>query len=293
MSRRSRNRQLDAAEAVIKIGIFVVALFSFAIGGLTGFVHVFLQIGITASALIAVAIVVIAVFQKRRTGFGSRGIPPPAQAARLPRDANSGFEVVAQTLASNGSSAFEADRQPWNERRIIEALEKIDWYQFEKFNAAILSAEGWNVQRTGGARPDGGKDIIARRNGHSVFVQCKHWRTWKVQEKVVRELIGSMSIAGIASGAIHALNGFTDGARLLAASSGVLLHDGPSLARRAYVRLSEGDLSGLLAAEPHLCPKCESTMVLRTGRFDPFWGCSRYPQCRGKIEFPSAQVSEP
>ena len=30
-----------------------------------------------------------------------------------------------------------------------------------------------------------------------------------------------------------------------------------------------------------LCPKCGSRMVLRSGRYGTFWGCSRFPYCRG------------
>lgn len=29
------------------------------------------------------------------------------------------------------------------------------------------------------------------------------------------------------------------------------------------------------------CPKCGSRMVLRNGRYGPFFGCSKYPYCRG------------
>lgn len=35
------------------------------------------------------------------------------------------------------------------------------------------------------------------------------------------------------------------------------------------------------------CPQCGAKMVLRKPkpheewRFDPFWGCSQYPECRG------------
>jgi restriction system protein len=36
------------------------------------------------------------------------------------------------------------------------------------------------------------------------------------------------------------------------------------------------------------CPRCGSEMVLRTAKSgsnlgDQFWGCSRYPQCRGIV----------
>jgi restriction system protein len=159
----------------------------------------------------------------------------------------------------------------------------IDWYQFEKLNKAILEGEGWQVKRPAGAKPDGGKDLIATRDGQSLFVQCKHWRTWKVQEKVVRELIGSMSIAGISSGAIHTLHGFTVGAQGLSSSTAIMLYDGSDLAARARAALSDHDLTRILATEPKFCPRCDSLMKQRTGGFESLWGCSTYPRCTGKI----------
>ncbi|MCE5318280.1 MAG: type I DNA topoisomerase [Parachlamydia sp.] len=35
-----------------------------------------------------------------------------------------------------------------------------------------------------------------------------------------------------------------------------------------------------------LCPVCEATMTLRHGRFGPFLGCSRYPECNGIVNIP-------
>jgi len=33
---------------------------------------------------------------------------------------------------------------------------------------------------------------------------------------------------------------------------------------------------------PYLtCPDCGSRLVLRTGKYGPFWGCIRYPDCGG------------
>jgi DNA topoisomerase-1 len=34
------------------------------------------------------------------------------------------------------------------------------------------------------------------------------------------------------------------------------------------------------------CPTCESPMTLRHGRFGPFLGCSRYPECKGIVNIP-------
>jgi hypothetical protein len=29
------------------------------------------------------------------------------------------------------------------------------------------------------------------------------------------------------------------------------------------------------------CPRCQSRMVMRSGRYGQFWGCSRFPYCKG------------
>ena len=34
-------------------------------------------------------------------------------------------------------------------------------------------------------------------------------------------------------------------------------------------------------ATPTVCPDCGANLVLRNGPYGKFWGCSRYPQCRG------------
>jgi DNA topoisomerase-1 len=35
-----------------------------------------------------------------------------------------------------------------------------------------------------------------------------------------------------------------------------------------------------------LCPNCDQQMVLRHGRFGPFLGCKRYPECNGIVNVP-------
>lgn len=32
-----------------------------------------------------------------------------------------------------------------------------------------------------------------------------------------------------------------------------------------------------------LCPVCESRMIQRKSSFGPFWGCTRYPKCKGTV----------
>lgn len=34
---------------------------------------------------------------------------------------------------------------------------------------------------------------------------------------------------------------------------------------------------------PPLCPKCNAPMKYREGKFGPFWGCTKYPDCKGLV----------
>ncbi len=44
------------------------------------------------------------------------------------------------------------------------------------------------------------------------------------------------------------------------------------------------ELGGKIEEETPNCPRCKSIMKLRTGPRGPFWGCSRYPACKGTRE---------
>ena len=50
-----------------------------------------------------------------------------------------------------------------------------------------------------------------------------------------------------------------------------------------------------VATAPVTCPRCQSVMVQRTKRDDgtPFFGCSRYPACRGTRSLTSSASEVP
>lgn len=35
----------------------------------------------------------------------------------------------------------------------------------------------------------------------------------------------------------------------------------------------------------HMCPRCNSKMILREGKYGKFYGCSRFPYCKGTRHF--------
>lgn len=278
MARRKRDRSFDQAEAITKLAFLGVILL-----GLTGG-----SIANAATRLSALVLVAIAL-----GAMGLVGLVGYVLYRRLSGRAPRTMIVQPgwQNLESSPSpiSTFQAPEttsQPntcWSGSEILEALDGIDWFQFEKFCAAVLRAEGFQVERKGGAKPDGGVDLVATNADERVLIQCKHWRSWSVQEKVVREMLGSMTHFRVTRGALYTLKGATRPAAAFAAQHGITIVDGVELARRA-ARLSGAELNTTLRPRTHHCPKCESPMVWRTGNFTSFWGCSTFPRCRGTLK---------
>lgn len=171
-------------------------------------------------------------------------------------------------------------------RGLVERLEAIDWFQFEKLMARVFEKQGYEVRRLGGAHADDGIDLVIAKGDDRIAVQCKHWKAWKVNPKTVRELLGAMTAAGIPRGRLLTLRGYTQEARAKAVTYGIDLYD-----ERDIVRLLEEtdarydrEMIELLDDTRKFCPRCESEMILRTakkgsGAGQTFWGCSRFPAC--------------
>lgn len=193
------------------------------------------------------------------------------------------YQSVASEKEQN-NEPVKNEETAWTLDSLYDALGKIDWYQFEKFSAALLRSEGYTVERKGGAHPDGGVDLIAIKDSDTMLVQCKHWKTWDIKPKTVREMIGTMMINKTNKGALYILKGATIAAKELAIQQGILIEEGYSLANRALRQLTKEQLDKILNTYVHHCPKCEAEMVWREGNFKPFWGCSRYPKCQGRLK---------
>jgi hypothetical protein len=170
---------------------------------------------------------------------------------------------------------------------LIEQLRSIDWFQFEKLVALVYAKLGYTVTRRGGANPDGGIDLVIETDGQRSAVQCKHWKTWNVGVRPVREFLGALTDAGIQNGIFITLCGYTGEAKMLAERHGIEIMNEIGLTRMLEQTDSRFDPETLaiLQGTRKFCPKCESEMVLRTARKGigaggQFWGCSAYPRCR-------------
>jgi hypothetical protein len=175
---------------------------------------------------------------------------------------------------------------PEPEIKPIDRLRKIDWYQFEKFVAWVYENRGFRVTKKGGAKPDGGIDLIIEKDGQKKAVQCKHWKGRDVGVKAVREFLGALTDAQIPKGIFITLNGYTADAKQLAEKRGIeIINETGLCSMLTGLDLRDPEVLQILNDTRKFCPKCEREMVLWTAVKGPnpgeqFWGCKGYPRCK-------------
>ncbi len=164
-----------------------------------------------------------------------------------------------------------------------DALDGMTWNEFELLVGEAFRRQGYAVTETGGGGADGGVDLVLSKGGERFLVQCKQWKAFKVGVTTVRELYGVMAARGAAGGYVVTSGQFTDDAREFAAGRNITLIDGPAL--RSLIGGIQPTQAAKQPAAP-ACPQCGSDMVRRTAKRGAnaggsFWGCSKYPACRG------------
>lgn len=173
-----------------------------------------------------------------------------------------------------------------------ESLNAMSWQEFELLVGEAFRLQGFQVTEQGGAAADGGVDLVLRKGTETHLVQCKQWKAFKVGVDVVRQLYGVMAARGAAGGFVVTSGTFTSDAIAFAEGRNLKLIDGPKLfglirQAKASFASTMGTVAGVARPETDpLCPACQSPMVRRTAMKGAnaggqFWGCSRYPACRG------------
>ena len=176
----------------------------------------------------------------------------------------------------------------------VSVIDGMSWHEFELLVGEAYRQQGYRVTETGGNGPDGGVDLMLTKGGEKFFVQCKHWRAFKVGVEVVRALYGVMAAKGATGGFVVTSGRFTKDAVKFAQGRNVELVDGPQFAEMiqgakrslgASSTASTGSTPVETATEP-ACPLCGTPMVKRKARQgvnagNAFWGCSKFPSCRG------------
>ena len=177
-------------------------------------------------------------------------------------------------------------------RKLLDAQQGLDsiaalgWKRFEQLVGEAFRRQGYTVEETGLGGADGGIDLILRKNGHRVLVQCKQWRQRQVGAKVVREMAGLLAHHGADEVKIVCSGTYTRDAAAFAQGKPIALIGGEELLRMIRevqaTPVHPASIPSTPATSP-ACPKCGKTMVERSNRKtgQKFWGCSTFPVCRG------------
>ncbi|GGI91616.1 restriction endonuclease [Halopseudomonas pertucinogena] len=174
-----------------------------------------------------------------------------------------------------------------------KAIDGLNWRQFEQLVGEAFRRQGYSITETGGNGPDGGVDLVLRKDSEKYLVQCKHWRSLKVGVAVIREFFGAMAVEGAAGGFVVTSGRFTKEAQGFASGRNIQLVDG--IALKQWVTQHKAQQTGPVAEPaaitqplPPSCPNCNATMIKRTAKRganagDSFWGCSDYPRCKSVV----------
>lgn len=272
MARRKGIRELDMAQGVAQLvgGVLLLGLISPQVRQMIA------GLGFIAICLLGVMVVGLA-------GFGAYRFATRSQRAAEVVERNVDWQALGVDVTGDQKSLqTTAD--------LIRQVRAIDWFQFEKLVALVYRKLGYTVTRRGGANPDGGIDLVIEKEGRRSAVQCKHWKTWNVGVKAVREFLGALTDAGITKGIFITLGGYTGEAKQLAEKHGIEIVNEVGLAKMIEdtVARFDSDTLAILNDNRKFCPKCEREMVLRTAQKgtnvgSKFWGCSAYPKCRFTI----------
>jgi YVTN family beta-propeller protein len=202
------------------------------------------------------------------------------------------------------ASPSEAPAYPEITGSPAEWLRSLDWRQFEELVARAYRFQGYEVLTTAHGA-DGGIDLILTRGTERIFVQCKHWRSQQVGVKVVRELYGLVAAHGATWGIVATSGTYSVEAEEFARTTRTTLLDGRAVAQLVALARDAGPSEGPPFNHPspvpapanlHIdpsCPICSAPMALRTVRRGEragsrFWGCTRYPGCKGVRPAPQA-----
>lgn len=210
-----------------------------------------------------------------------------------------GFSSAVLTLWPMGSFAFlfTAALSFFNRRQktklfkrnsSLSKIQTLTWRQFEFYAGEAFRQKGYSVIETPEG-PDGGVDLVLRKDGERTYVQCKHWKSHKVGVEKVRELLGVMAGGGADHGVFVTSGNFTTSAIRFGKQHGIKLINGRDLEYLIRVSPEENNLRPDIAEDAPECPYCNSLMIKRTARKgknvgQQFWGCSRFPTCRGTLK---------
>ena len=172
-----------------------------------------------------------------------------------------------------------------------ERRKRIDYWrsmrdiQFERELATLYRHLGYQVQLTPKSGDDG-VDLILTKDGQSTVVQCKGQKD-RATPKMVRELLGSRVDRGADHAVLACTAGFTQGVVRFAKRNNINLISAKEIARMAEGYSQPQQEQVLMLKNPvsapsteRKCPRCGHQMTVQSTKYDRFWRCSKFPNCK-------------
>ncbi|BAU76524.1 restriction endonuclease [Metapseudomonas furukawaii] len=184
-----------------------------------------------------------------------------------------------------------------------KTVDGISWREFEQLVGEAFRRKGFTVVEKGGSGPDGGIDLVLHLGTDKYLVQCKQWKAIKVGVTVIREFFGVMAAEGAAGGFVVTSGTYTEEAKAFAQGRNIQLVDG-NLLKRWIANRSGPEQPAKATPQPERplaqpavpsCPVCNASMVIRTAKRglnlgNQFWGCTKFPACKGVRQLEEAPV---
>lgn len=111
----------------------------------------------------------------------------------------------------------------------LRSLSTMDWREFERLLGEAFRRQGYKVREIELNGADGGIDLILNRNGATILVHCKQWRTRLVDVRLVREMYGLLMHHGADGVKIIAIGDYTDDAQRFVHGKPIELISGDAL----------------------------------------------------------------
>ncbi len=111
----------------------------------------------------------------------------------------------------------------------IASIRNLSWRSLEDLVGEAYRRKGYRVVGNSGPGADGGVDLVARKDGETILVQCKQWKALQIGVRTVREMFGLLNAER--ANEIHIVSSgyFTDEAKDFARHKPIRLVDGPML----------------------------------------------------------------
>lgn len=203
------------------------------------------------------------------------------------------FTIALLFLAAKSAYSSWRKGELLESQKSIQTVRAVSWKEFEELVGEMYRRKGYSVTENARAGADGGVDLVLKKNGEVIFVQCKHWRMEKVGVTIARELYGVMMAEGATEGIVISSGDFTQEAKDFVKGKPISVVNGPELVEMVKAgqrkEINERMKTVENVQSMMKCPLCGGEMVLRTAKRGEnaggqFWGCLSFPRCRGVRE---------